>query len=178
MQCQSDSLTWNAQVPLTVQYPPVEEAEDQEENEDKKPRMVWWYTTSRIFSVLLIIKSLVSDWLQYWDMSDPVDDAKEEMKNSFTMDVCIKKNKANEAVAELFLYFTIAGTVLAALQFANIIYQIVQNNRLPPDTDIIDWLDEQTELVNAFVKLPQTFLIHLHEESICFKCGTEISPKN
>lgn len=60
-----------------------------------------------------------------------------------------------------------------------IIYQIVQNHRLPPDTDIRDWLDERTEvfLVNAFVKFPQTFLIHRHEENICFKCGTEISPK-
>lgn len=111
-------------------------------------------------------------------MSDPIGDAKQEVKNNIK-EVCIKNIKANEATSEQFLYFTIAGTVLAALQLANIIYQIVQNHRLPPDTDIRDWLDERTEvfLVIAFVKFPQTFLIHRHEENICFKCGTEISPK-
>uniref|UniRef100_A0A8W8JY93 Uncharacterized protein n=1 Tax=Magallana gigas TaxID=29159 RepID=A0A8W8JY93_MAGGI len=82
-----------------------------------------------------------------------------------------------EDIKKQYLYFTITGTVLAALQLANIIYQIVQNHRVPIDTDITDYIDERTEvfLVNAFVKFPQTFLIYRYEENICLSvtCGLD-----
>ncbi|XP_011432677.3 uncharacterized protein [Magallana gigas] len=177
MHLQPGSTAWNTQVPLNVQYQTVGQPECQEGKKEKKPRKVWWYTTSRVFSAALIITSLVSDWLEYSDMNDAIGDVKDKVGDSFKQEFCSKE--PNEDETKQFLYFTIAGTVLAALQLANIIYQIVQNHRLPPDTDIRDWLDERTEvfLVNAFVKFPQSFLIHRYESNICLKCGTEINPK-
>lgn len=177
MHLQPGSTAWNTQVPFNVQYQPVGQPESQDGKKEKKPRKVWWYTTSRVFSAGLIIISLVSDWLEYSDMNDAIGDVGDKVTGSFTKEVCTKKPKEDET--KQFLYFTIAGTVLAALQLANIIYQIVQNHRLSPDADLKDWLDERTEvfLVNAFVKFPQSFLIHRYEENICLKCGTEISPK-
>lgn len=174
MQYQPGSAAWNTQVPFTVQYTPVGQQGSQEEKEEKKPRKRWWYTTSRVFSALLIISSLVSDWLEYSDMDDPIGEAKETIKKFTQTNNC--NSKQREDTKKQFLYFTITGTVLAALQLANIFYQIVQNHRLPIDTDITDYLDERTEvfLVNAFVKFPQTFLIHRYEETLCFKCGLNL----
>uniref|UniRef100_A0A8W8JUQ6 Uncharacterized protein n=1 Tax=Magallana gigas TaxID=29159 RepID=A0A8W8JUQ6_MAGGI len=172
MQNQSGSVALNTQAPLTVEYQLVGEPKGQEENEEKKPRKVWWYTTSRVFSAVLIIISLVSDWLQYLEMDDPIGEVQEKVKDTFMSKKCTKESTKD--TASQFLYFTIAGTVLAALQLANIIYQIVQNHRTPIDTDIKDYIDERTEvfLVNMFVKFPQTFLIHRNEVNLCLGCGT------
>ncbi|XP_052717787.1 uncharacterized protein LOC128189981 [Crassostrea angulata] len=175
MQYQPGSAAWNTQVPFTVQYTPVGQQGSQEEKEEKKPRKRWWYTTSRVFSAVLIISSLVSDWLQYSDMDDPITYVKDKLSGKRVKIAC--SGELREDIKKQFLYFTITGTVLAALQLANIIYQIVQNHRVPIDTDITDYIDERTEvfLVNAFVKFPQTFLIYRYEENICLSvtCGLD-----
>ncbi|XP_034337893.2 uncharacterized protein [Magallana gigas] len=177
MQYQPGSSAWNTQVPFSVQNPPVERPDDQEEKEEKKPRKVWFYTTSRVFSALLIISSLVSDWLEYSDMDAPNGVAKETNKTSTRSEAC--SDKSREDITKQFLYFTIAGTVLAALQLANIIYQIVENHRSLPDKEIRDWLDERTEvfLVNAFVEFPQIFLIHRYEAYLCLDNTCELDIK-
>ncbi|XP_062582889.1 uncharacterized protein LOC134244652 [Saccostrea cucullata] len=73
------SAAWHTQVPFVVVPQPQHQQQppQPEEEEEKKPRKVWWYTTCRVFSAVLIILNLVSDWLQYSDMSDPVGDIKE-----------------------------------------------------------------------------------------------------
>ncbi|XP_052717786.1 uncharacterized protein LOC128189980 [Crassostrea angulata] len=181
MQCQPDTSAWNTQAPSTVPYPLEGEpiAKGQEEVEEKKPRKRWWYTTSRVFSVLLIFCSVVLDWLQFFEMQDLIinelhhalkDPLGHTFFDTFTSKNCTVKPKRDEA--NYFWYLTVAGTVLAGLQFANIIYQIIQNHRLPIDTDITNCFEERTEvfLVNMFIKFPQLILIDRFEVNLCLVC--------
>mgnify|MGYP003692022201 CR=1 FL=1 len=176
LQYNQGGIAWNTQVPFVVQnYPPVPLPKTEEE--EKKPRKIWWYTTSRVFSAILIICNLVSDWLQESDMDDPISDFKDSTK------VKVKECPAGaEDAAKQYLYFTIAGTVLAAGQLVNIIYQIVQNHRLPAEDKIPEYVDERTEvfLVNAFVEFPQNFLICRWEKNVpttCVECGISLNSK-
>lgn len=171
---------WNTQIQSNAtQYPQTQQVDrSSQQEEEKKPRKVWWYTTCRVFSAILIILNLVSDWLQYSDMNDYLKLV--QMKKSLpdkNAKYCISED-TGEGITEQFMYFTIAGTLLALLQLANIIYQIVQNHRLEPDDEIRNYLDERTEvfLVNAFVRIPQNFLLHRLEKN-CIECGISWNSK-
>ena len=151
--------------------------------DEDKSRKVWWYTASRVFSDILIICNLVSDWLQVSDMDDLIGNVQDAIQDSFSKEICLKTVKEEDKyAAKLFLYFTIAGTVLAVGQLINIIYQIVQNHRLSADEKIPEYVDERTEVffVNAFVEFPQSFLVCRIEKNLpvsCVQCGITINFK-
>jgi hypothetical protein len=164
-------LAWSTQMHHAPQSPQIQQGNQlsQDNEEEIKPRKVWWYTTCRVFSAILIILNIVSDWLQYSDISnisDTIHDVEELFKTK--VKVCFH----NEELGEQYMYFTIAGTVMAVLQLVNIIYQIVQNHRLKPQDQIPSYLDERTEvfLLNAFVRIPQNFILHRLEKD-CVQCG-------
>ena len=150
---------------------------------EDKPRKVWWYRTSRVFSAFLIICNLVSDWLQVSDMDDLIGNVQDAIQDSFSKEICLKTVKEEDKyAAKLFLYFTIAGTVLAVGQLVNVIYQIVQNHRLSADDKIQVYIDERTEVffVNVFVEFPQSFLLCKMEKNLpikCVQCGITINSK-
>ena len=100
VQFQQTGTTWNTQSPFTVQnYPQIQLPTT--EKEEIKPRKIWWYTTSRVFSALLIICNLVSDWLQVEGFDDPVSDAQDTIKDQLSGGNCTettgekKQNAAN-----------------------------------------------------------------------------------
>ncbi|XP_062622266.1 uncharacterized protein LOC134283804 isoform X1 [Saccostrea cucullata] len=147
--------------------------------EPPKPRKVWWYTVCRVFSAILIILNVTSDWLQYADMEDPIENTKNTLK--ITVNDCPNSQEFDSGeVANQYLYFTIAGTALAFLQMVNIVYQIIQNHRLDPTKEIPNHLDERTEvfLVTTFVEIPQNFLLFRYEKLICLECVVEWDSKN
>ncbi|XP_022335985.2 uncharacterized protein LOC111132466 [Crassostrea virginica] len=182
VQFQQTGTTWNTQSPFTVQnYPQTQLPTTKKE--EIKPRKIWWYTTSRVFSALLIICNLVSDWLQAEGFDDPVSDAQDTIKDQLSGGNCTETTgKKKQNAANLFLYFTIAGTVLAVGQLINIIYQIVQNHRLPADIKIPEYVDERTEVffVNVFVEFPQSVILCRLEKNTpvqCLQCGITINSK-
>ncbi|XP_061196773.1 uncharacterized protein LOC133205046 [Saccostrea echinata] len=141
------------------------------DEEPPKPRKVWWYTVCRVVSAILIILNVTSDWLQYADMEDPI----ENTKNALGITVNNCTNSQELVSGDVANHFTIAGTVIAFLQVVNIVYQIVQNHRLDPIVAIPDHLDERTEvfLVTTFIEIPQNFLLFRYEKTICLECGVK-----
>ncbi|XP_078336977.1 uncharacterized protein LOC144626574 [Crassostrea virginica] len=182
IQFQQIGTTSNNSAPFTVQNYPQTQMHTTEKK-DQKPRKVWWYTTSRVFSALLIICSLVSDWLQAKGLNDPINDAQDTIKDLFLRKICTETTgEKDQNAAKQFLYFTIAGTVLAVGQLVNIIYQIVQNHRLPADVKIPEYVDERTEVffVNVFVEIPQSIILCRLEKNTpdhCLECGITINSK-
>ena len=82
VQFQQSGTAWNTQSPFTVQnYPQIQLLTA--EKGEIKPQKIWWYTTSRVFSALLIICNLVSDWLQAEHFDDPINDAQNMINIQF-----------------------------------------------------------------------------------------------
>ncbi|CAG2229710.1 unnamed protein product [Mytilus edulis] len=68
---------------------------------------------TRLCSAILIVMDCVSDWMQYNGMKPPLD-----LDGSATG--CVNKDD----IANKYMYFTIAGTILSVIQLANITFQI------------------------------------------------------
>ncbi|VDI69668.1 Hypothetical predicted protein [Mytilus galloprovincialis] len=154
---------------------------------------------TRVCSAVFIIADCVFDWMQYTDMTTPPEFFADIESNFLRFPKTDKHCTSKDDVAEKYMYFTIAGTVLTVIQLANIIFQIYSevkymkektgagddndSNQKKPMDKIMKYpkklLDGRTETLYSvlFIEIPQGLLL-LRYQNVCLpSCAKTLSSK-
>ncbi|XP_063431683.1 uncharacterized protein LOC134714371, partial [Mytilus trossulus] len=154
---------------------------------------------TRVCSAVFIIADCVFDWMQYTDMTTPPEFFAEIGSNFLRLPKTDKHCTSKDDVAEKYMYFTIAGTVLTVIQLANIIFQIYSevkymkekteagddndNKQKKPMAKIMKYpkklLDGRTETLYSvlFIEIPQGLLL-LRYQNVCLpSCANPLNSK-
>lgn len=166
---------------------------DKDTSDDKPrkiPRSATRVILTRIVAAIFILFDCGSDWYQYFQMHNNQSDAPDHYNMSGYKNITnskivrISNCTDTEDITSKYMYFSIAGSVIALIQVINIIYQIRcevlhrKNKSKEPNTRMgAKFLDGKTEsFYNVLlIEFPQAVLLLLYQNACFSICDIDFS---